>query len=67
MPWGSAMGSDDDGDLNRLVHEYGWTAQQLAEFYLNTTHVAFAIVTVVYLYHVAEHFRTRRDEIDASV
>ncbi|HWO14499.1 MAG TPA: hypothetical protein VNN80_33570 [Polyangiaceae bacterium] len=34
IPWGAAIGDQADGDMNRLVFDYGWTAQQLTAFYL---------------------------------
>ncbi|HSC86085.1 MAG TPA: hypothetical protein VLC09_02395 [Polyangiaceae bacterium] len=32
LPWGSALGDSSDGDLNRLVANYGWTGDELARF-----------------------------------
>jgi hypothetical protein len=34
LPWGSALGNDSDGDMNRLVRDFGWSAAGLAAFYL---------------------------------
>ena len=31
MPWGSALGNDSDGDMNRLVQQFGWGANELAD------------------------------------
>jgi hypothetical protein len=33
MPWGSAIGDDSDGDMNRLVYVFGWRALELASLY----------------------------------
>ena len=35
MPWGSAIGSESDGDMNRLVQQFHWSANDLADLYLN--------------------------------
>lgn len=46
MPWGSAIGSDSDGDMNRLVQQFSWSANDLAELYLRTAYLSWAIVAV---------------------
>lgn len=40
IPWGSAIGDESDGDMNRLVRDFGWTARGLAAFYLKASWVA---------------------------
>lgn len=50
MPWGSAIGAQSDGDMNRLVREFGWTANELASFYLTTGYLLTAALGAVYLY-----------------
>jgi hypothetical protein len=52
MPWGSAVGSDSDGDMNRLVQQFSWNANELADFYLGTAYVALAVVGVAFAYAV---------------
>jgi hypothetical protein len=34
IPWGSAIGDESDGDMNRLVNVFEWSAAGLARFYL---------------------------------
>jgi Zn-finger nucleic acid-binding protein len=34
IPWGAAIGDESDGDMNRLVYDFGWRARELASFYL---------------------------------
>ncbi len=50
MPWGSAIGSQSDGDMNRLVRDFGWTADELTGFYLTTGYLLAAALIAVYLY-----------------
>jgi len=50
MPWGSAIGSDSDGDMNRLVQQFGWGANELAEFYLRTGYLCMTAIAVAYGY-----------------
>jgi hypothetical protein len=50
MPWGSAIGSESDGDMNRLVGQFGWNANDLANFYLTTGYLLAAALVAVYLY-----------------
>jgi len=52
MPWGSAIGAESDGDMNRLVNHFGWTATELTDFYLMVAYVAFAAVVATYAYAV---------------
>jgi hypothetical protein len=52
MPWGSAIGSESDGDMNRLVSNFGWEATDLAEFYLVASYVALAALVATYAYAV---------------
>lgn len=33
LPWGSALGSASDGDMNRLVQQFSWRPQDLAALY----------------------------------
>jgi len=50
MPWGSAVGADSDGDMNRLVQQFGWSANDLADFYLAVAYACLAAVAAAYLY-----------------
>ncbi|MCZ6805562.1 MAG: zf-TFIIB domain-containing protein [Deltaproteobacteria bacterium] len=52
MPWGSALGNDSDGDMNRLVQQFGWGANELAEFYLRTGYLCIAAITAAYTYAI---------------
>lgn len=33
IPWGAAIGDESDGDMNRLVRDFGWSAAELGGFY----------------------------------
>jgi Zn-finger nucleic acid-binding protein len=50
MPWGSAIGSESDGDMNRLVQQFGWSANDLADLYLTTAYFALAALAAAYAY-----------------
>jgi hypothetical protein len=56
MPWGSAIGSEDDGDMNRLVQQFHWSANALAEVYLTTAYLALAALAVAYAYAGYRYF-----------
>jgi Zn-finger nucleic acid-binding protein len=60
MPWGSAVGSDSDGDMNRLVQQFSWNANDLAEFYLRTAYLSWAIITVAFGVGAYRFFDKRR-------
>jgi hypothetical protein len=64
MPWGSAVGSESDGDMNRLVSSFGWKAPELASFYLKATWgvLAALALAVGWAWH-----RSRRAESAALV
>jgi len=73
MPWGSALGNDSDGDMNRLVQQFGWGANELAEFYLHTGYLCLAAMAVAYGYAIWRHpkqgtvafFEGLRDSVEA--
>lgn len=44
LPWGSAIGSESDGDLNRLVREFGWTEDGLVALFEGTAALAAALL-----------------------
>jgi hypothetical protein len=50
MPWGSAIGSESDGDMNRLVQQFHWSANDLADLYLNAAYVALTALAIAYGY-----------------
>jgi hypothetical protein len=60
MPWGSALGSDSDGDMNRLVLQFAWNANELANFYLRTGYVCLAALGIAYVYAAYRLLRKRR-------
>jgi Zn-finger nucleic acid-binding protein len=52
MPWGSAIGSESDGDMNRLVQQFHWSANDLADLYLTTAYVVMTALAITYAYAV---------------
>ena len=50
MPWGSAIGAESDGDMNRLVQQFNWSANDLADFYLGVAYACLALMAVAYAY-----------------
>lgn len=52
MPWGSAIGSESDGDMNRLVQQFAWNANDLASFYANAAYVGLAAIAAAYAYAI---------------
>ena len=60
MPWGSAIGSESDGDMNRLVREFGWTARELTDFYLTVGYACSAAIAATYLYAVIRQRKRSR-------
>ena len=50
MPWGSAIGSESDGDMNRLVQQFGWGANEIAGFYLGAAYLGLAALVATYAY-----------------
>ncbi|MFZ1863144.1 MAG: zf-TFIIB domain-containing protein [Polyangiales bacterium] len=57
MPWGSAVGSDSDGDMNRLVQQFSWNANDLADFYLHTAYICLAALFVAFVYATFRFFK----------
>ena len=60
IPWGSAVGSESDGDMNRLVAQFGWTPPELAGFYANVGYLGITALAVAYAYAVYRLVRGRR-------
>lgn len=50
MPWGSAIGAESDGDMNRLVQQFSWSANDLADFYLGVAYACLGALLATYLY-----------------
>jgi hypothetical protein len=48
IPWGSAIGDESDGDMNRLVRDFGWSAAELARFYLGAACLALLLIGAAY-------------------
>ena len=63
MPWGSAIGSESDGDMNRLVQQFGWSANDIADFYVNAAYLAMAALGVAYVCATYRVLRTKRGRI----
>jgi Zn-finger nucleic acid-binding protein len=60
MPWGSAVGSQSDGDMNRLVQQFGWGANELAHFYRNAGYLGLAALAVAYGYALYRFVQKKR-------
>lgn len=58
MPWGSAIGSESDGDMNRLVQQFGWSANDLADVYLGTAYVSLGVLAVALAYATLRFVKT---------
>lgn len=61
VPWGSAIGEENDGDMNRLVGQFGWNANELADFYLNVGYLAVTALVAAYAYAVYRLIRRKRE------
>jgi Zn-finger nucleic acid-binding protein len=48
IPWGAAIGDESDGDMNRLVRDFGWSAAGLARFYLTAACLALLLIGAAY-------------------
>jgi Zn-finger nucleic acid-binding protein len=48
IPWGSAIGSESDGDMNRIVRDFGWSAAELSRFYLAAACVSALLIGAAY-------------------
>lgn len=59
MPWGSAIGAESDGDMNRLVQQFAWDANELADFYLVTAYGCLALLALTYVYAALQIMRRR--------
>jgi len=61
MPWGSAVGTESDGDMNRLVQQFGWNANGLADFYASTAQLGLMALGVAYAYAIYRMLRKKRE------
>jgi len=57
IPWGSAMGAESDGDMNRLVNVFGWRGKELAAFFLSAALLSVAALAAA---QVWAWYRSRR-------
>lgn len=62
MPWGSAIGSESDGDMNRLVQQHGWSANELADFYLNVAYLGLTALAIAYAYAAYRFIQREREQ-----
>ncbi len=62
LPWGSAIGSDSDGDMNRLVRHFDRTAADLAAFYLNVAYLGLTALAVAYAYAAYRLLQKKRGQ-----
>lgn len=60
VPWGSAIGEESDGDMNRLVGNFGWTSNELAEFYMLVAYLGATALAIAYGYAVYRLLRRRK-------
>jgi hypothetical protein len=65
MPMGSALGgqNDGDGDMNRLLDSYHWTARGVANAYLRLGYGCLLVVAGHYAFFLR---RALRKETDGS-
>jgi Zn-finger nucleic acid-binding protein len=61
MPWGSAIGSESDGDMNRLVQQLGWKANDLADFYSSAGNLGLAALGAAYCYALYRWLKKKRE------
>jgi Zn-finger nucleic acid-binding protein len=66
MPWGSAIGSDSDGDMNRLVQQFHWNANDLADFYLNIAYLGLTALAIAYTYAAYRFLQRKRGQTPFS-
>jgi hypothetical protein len=66
MPWGSAIGAESDGDMNRLVQQFAWNANELADFYLAVAYAGLAAMAFTYGYAALRLRKSRAAASSAS-
>ena len=62
MPWGSAVGAESDGDMNRLVQQFHWSANDLADFYLNVANLGLIALAIAYTYSAHRLIQRKRGQ-----
>ncbi|MGB5374841.1 MAG: zf-TFIIB domain-containing protein [Polyangiales bacterium] len=67
IPWGSALGSESDGDMNRLVAQFGWKAPELAGFYLNVGYFGVTALAAAYAYSAYRLVQRKRGQSPFSL
>ena len=53
MPMGAAVGPDSNGDLNRLISDWGWSVEQIGSSYLGLATFCSLIIAGHYAYFLA--------------
>ena len=53
----TSIGAESDGDMNRLVQQFAWSANDLADFYLAVGYACLGALAISYGYAV---YRLRR-------
>jgi hypothetical protein len=58
LPLGTLLqgAKDNHGDMNRLIHPFGWTEQSITHAYLSIGHVCLAIVIAHYIFFLVQSF-----------
>ncbi len=59
VPWGAAIGDESDGDMNRLVRDFGWSAAELTSFYLKVAALSALALGLAYAAAWRRYQRTR--------
>jgi Zn-finger nucleic acid-binding protein len=59
IPWGAAIGSAADGDMNRLVQSFGWSPAALATFYLGAGITSLAALSLTQAWMWRRQHRAR--------
>jgi Zn-finger nucleic acid-binding protein len=67
MPWGSAVGSESDGDMNRLVQQFHWSANELADFYLHVAYLGLTALAITYSYSAYRFIQRKRGQTPFSM
>lgn len=66
MPWGSAIGAESDGDMNRLVQQFHWNANDLAAVYLNAAYLGLTALAITYAYSTYRFLQRKRGQTPFS-
>ncbi len=60
IPWGSAVGQSNDGDMNRLRDVYGWTEAEIIQTFFMFSLVAFGWILLHYIVGLTSNLPTKR-------